>query len=98
MLISMKNLKTWVTIISVIGKDIRHMNVRQEPCMHQDLKVTATIVRSMDIEHLNVDPSLHGHQTSQQREEAMKIPITGITIQDVAIIIVKSMDTSLRIA
>ena len=63
--------------------------------MHQDLKDTSKIVRSLDTKPLNVDPSSHGHQT---REEAMKIPIIGITIQDIAVTIVKNMDTSLRIA
>ena len=51
----------------------------------------------MHIEPLNADPSSHGHQTSQQREEAMEIPTIGITIEDIVVIIVKSMDTSLRI-
>ena len=43
------------------------MNVGLEPSGHQDLKDTATTIRSMDIEPLNVDPSPHGHQESQQR-------------------------------
>ena len=60
--ISMKNLKTWVTITSKKSKVIRHMNVKQESCMHQDLKVTARTVRSMDIETSNGDLSLCGHQ------------------------------------
>ena len=64
MSISMTNLKTWVTIISVIGKVIKHINSEQEPYMHQDLKVTNTTIRSMDIEPLNVNPSLCGHQTN----------------------------------
>ena len=64
MLINMKNLKTWVTIISAISKDIRHMNVGLEPLGHQDLKLIATTIRRMDIESLNVDSSLCGHQTT----------------------------------
>ena len=70
------------------------MNVEQGPCMHQDLKDATIIVRSLDTKPLNADPSPHSHQT---REEAMKIPLIGITIQDIAVTIVKSMDTFLRI-
>ena len=65
--------------------------------MHQDLRVIAIIVRNMDIEPLNANPNPCGHQTSQQRKEAMDTFI-GITTQDKAIIIVKNMDISLRIA
>lgn len=68
------------------------MNVELEPCMHQNLKDTATIVKSMDIEPLNAYPSPHGHQASQQRQEAMKNPINGIIVQDIAIAIVRNMD------
>ena len=60
--ISMTNLKTWVTITSVISKVIRHMTIGLEPSRHQDLKVTITTIRSMDIEPLNVDLSPCGHQ------------------------------------
>ena len=65
------------------------MNVGLESQRYQNLKDTITIVKSMDIEHLNADPRLHGHQTRYE-------VITGITIQDIAIIIVKNMDISLR--
>ena len=74
------------------------MNTEPEPCMHQDLKVTATIVRNMDIEPLNVDLNPYGHQISQQRKEAMKTLIIGITTQHKVVIIVKNMDISLRFA
>ena len=70
------------------------MNAKPKPCMHQDLKVTTIIVRNMDIELLNADPKLCGHQTSQQMETF----IIGTTILGEAITTVKSMDTSLRIA
>ena len=60
--VNMINLET-----CVISKVIRHMNAKQGPCIHQDLKVTDTIVRNMDVEPLNVDPSPCGHQTSQKR-------------------------------
>ena len=62
--ISMTNLKTWVTITSAKRKVIKHMNAREEPCMHQDLKDTSTTVRSIDIEPLSADPNPCGHQTS----------------------------------
>ena len=64
MQISMTNLKTLVTIISAISKDIRHMNAGLKPLGHQDLKVTITTIRIMDIEPLSVDPSPFGHQTN----------------------------------
>ena len=39
------------------------MNARLESQRHQNLKDTIINFRIMDIEHLNADPSLHGHQT-----------------------------------
>ena len=63
--------------------------------MYQNLKDIATIIKSMDIEHLSADPSLHGHQT---RKEAITTLTIGITIQDIAAITMKNMDISLRTA
>ena len=39
------------------------MNVGPEPQRYPNLKDTTTTARSMDIEHLNADLRLHGHQT-----------------------------------
>ena len=74
------------------------MNVEKGPCMCQDLKVTTTIVRNMDIDPLNADPNPCGHQTSQQKKEVIDTSIIRIKILRKFVIIVKSMDTSLRIA
>ena len=63
--INMSNLRTWVNAISAKSKVIRHMNAKPKPCMHQDLKVIAIIVKNMDIEPLNAIPSPHSHQKSQ---------------------------------
>ena len=98
MQINMKNLKIWVTFISAINKVIMHMNARQEPCMHQDLKVTTTTVKSMDIEPSSVDLSPCGHKTNQQRKKVIDTSIIGTTILGRAITTIKSMDTSLRTA
>ena len=49
------------------------MNVGLKPLGHQDLKVTSTIERSMDIEPLNVDQSLCGYEINQKRPKAMDI-------------------------
>ena len=49
--------------IKMQSKDIRHMNVGLESQRYPNLKENSTTIRSMDIEHLNADPSLHGHQT-----------------------------------
>ena len=68
------------------------MNAKPRPCMHQDLKVTATIVKNMGMDPLNADPNPCGHQISQQRKEAMDTFIIGITTQDKVVIIVKNMD------
>ena len=87
-----------VNVISAINKVIKHMNAKPKPCMHQDLKETAIIIRNMDIEPLSVDPNPCGHQTSQQNQEVMDTSIIGITILGKAIIIANSMGTSLRIA
>ena len=59
----MQSQNPWHTIKSAINKDIKHMSVRPEPKMYQNLKDTTTIIKSMDIEPLNVDASPHGHQT-----------------------------------
>ena len=62
MLIRMQSQNPWLTIKSATNKDIRHMNVEQEPQRYLSLKDTTTTTRSMDIEHLNVGLSFHGHQ------------------------------------
>ena len=62
------------------------MNVRPESQRHQNLKDTVTTVKSIDIEHLNADPSLHGHQT---KWEVMTTLTIGIIIQDIAVITVE---------
>ena len=67
MKIRMSRLRIWLTFVSAKIKVIKHMNVKPEPCMHQDLKYIGTIVRNIDIEPLNADPNPCGHQTSQQR-------------------------------
>ena len=98
MSINMKNIKTWVTIISAISKDIKHMNVGLKPSGHQDLKVTTTIARRLVIELLSANQSLCGHQTNQKRPKAMDITTIGTTILGRAITTVRSMGTFLRIA
>ena len=60
--------------------------------------VTATIAKSMDIEPLNEDQSLCGHQINMQREITMHTITIGITIQGKVFTLVKSMDIYLRIA
>ena len=62
MSINMISLRVETIIISAKRKDIKHMNVEQRLSGHQDLKVTATIAKSMDTEPLNADQSLCGHQ------------------------------------
>lgn len=47
---------------------------------HQDLKVTATIARSMDIEPLNVDQILCGHKINLQSQKVVEITTIGTTI------------------
>ena len=64
--------------------------------MHQDLKVTATTVRSMDIEHFNVDLSLCGHQTNQQRQKIMDNTTFGTTTLGRVVITIYSMNTSYK--
>ena len=54
---------SWHIVKSARSKDIKHMNVGPKSQRQQNLKDTTTTVKSMDIENLNVDPSLHGHQT-----------------------------------
>ena len=70
------------------------MNARPERQMYLNLKDTTTTIKSMDIENLNADPSMHGHQ---KRKGVMITLTIGITTQDIAIITIKNMDISLRI-
>ena len=63
MLIRMQSQNPWLTIKNAINKDIKYMNAGPKSQKYLNLKDTATTTRSMDIENLNVDPSLHGHQT-----------------------------------
>ena len=58
---------SWVTTKNAINKDIRHMNTKTRPYAHKDLKDTNITIRSMNIEHMNVNPNPNGHQTSRQR-------------------------------
>ena len=69
-IINMTNLKIWVTIINVISKVIKHMTTRLEPLGHQDFKDTSTTTRSMDIEPLNANPSLCGHQKNSKDKKS----------------------------
>ena len=62
------------------------------------MKDTGITMRSMGIEHMSIDPSPSGHQTSRKRYNPIKNPIIGVTIQGIVITIVKSMDMFLRIA
>ena len=61
------SINSWVSVISATRKDIRHMNARPRLEAHKDLKDIATIVRSMDIKHMNVDLMPSGHQTRKPR-------------------------------
>ena len=47
---------SWHTIKNARSKDIRDKNVGPKSKGYQNLKDTITTVKSMDIEHLNVDP------------------------------------------
>ena len=50
----------------------------------------------MDIEPLNVDQSLCGHQINQKRPKYMYITIIGTTVLGRVVTIVKNMDTFLK--
>ena len=50
----------WLTVKSAKSKDIRHMNVGPKSQRHLNLKDTTIAI---NVEHLNADPSLQGHQT-----------------------------------
>ena len=89
---------SWVTTISATSKDIKHMNTWPRLQAYTDLKAIATIVRSMDINHMNADLMPSGHQTRSQRDNTMENPTIGITIQGIVVTIVKNMDIFLKIA
>ena len=87
-----------VTITSAKNRVIKHMTAEPELSRHQDLSVIPITTRSMDIEPLNANQSLCGHQINQQRHQAMKITIIGITTPGIAVTTVRNMDTLLKIA
>ena len=87
-----------VTVTSTKRKVIKHMTAEPKLLRHQDLRVTTITARNMDIEPLNADQSLCGHQINQQRHQAMEITIIGITTPGIAVTIVRNMDTLLKIA
>ena len=60
------------------------------------MKVTTKIARSMDIESLNVDQILCGHQINQQRPNIMDITIIGTTTLGRVVTTVRNMDTFLK--
>ena len=60
---TMQSLSSWHIVKNARSKDIRPKNVGAKSKGHQDLKDTVTTIKSMDIEHLNADPRLHGHKT-----------------------------------
>ena len=47
----------------VVTKLVMWERTTQQGSRYLNLKDTTKIVKSMDIENLNADPSLHGHQT-----------------------------------
>ena len=61
MKIKMQRQNLLLIVKSVKRKDIRHMNVGPESQRYPNLKDTAITIKSMDIEHLNADPRLHGN-------------------------------------
>jgi hypothetical protein len=61
-LINMISLRVQAIVTNARNKVIKHLNAEVGLSRHLDLKVTATIARSMDIEPLNVDQILCGHQ------------------------------------
>ena len=63
MQIKMQRQNPWLTVKSVIRKNIRHMNVGPEPQRYLNLKDTTRTTRRMDIEIFIVDLCLRGHQT-----------------------------------
>ena len=65
---------------------------------HQDLMVTTTIAKSMDIELLSADQSQCGHLISKQGETTMHTTIIGTTIQSKVVTSVKNMVMYLRIS
>ena len=96
--ISRISLRMQVTVTSAKNKVIKHMTTELELSRHQDLRVIAITARSMDIEPLNVDQSLCGHQINQQRHQVMEITTIRITAPGIAVTTHRNMDTLLRIS
>ena len=90
-LISITHPKVKNIVTNATSKDIWHKIVGLKSQGHKDLMVTATVARSMDIEPLNVDQSLCGHQINMQGGTNMHTITIGTTIQGKAITIVKNM-------
>ena len=74
------------------------MNIGPRIQEHKYLKDISKIVISMDIKHMTVDLMPRGHQTNRNRYNTMENLTIGITIQDILITIIKSMDMLLIIS
>ena len=74
------------------------MTTEPEHPSQQDLKDIVIITRNMVIEPLSADQSLCGHQINLQRLQALEIITIVITTPEIAVTIVKNMDTLLKIA
>ena len=96
MAINMISLRMQATVISVKSKDIKHKNVGLGLLEHQDLRVTPTTARNMDIELLSANQSLCGHLINLQGETTMHTTTIGIIIPDIAITTIRSMYTFLK--
>ena len=89
-----------VNVTSARNKDIRHMNVDPRSFLHTSLIGIATIVRSLGIEKMNVDPSQTRHLnnlTSQEMHLSKVTLMIGITIIGIVVTIIRNMDMFLRI-
>ena len=96
--INRTHLKAKAIVTSATCKDTQHKIAGTKSRGHQDLMVTTTIAKSMDIEILSADQSLCGHLINQQGETTMHTITIGTTIQGKVVTIVKSMDIYLKIA
>lgn len=65
--------------------------------IHKDSMAISLTVKSLVTKHMNADPRKNGHQTSQEKHLSKVRIITRIIIQGIVVVIIKSMDTLLRI-
>ena len=87
-----------VNVRSARNKDIKHMNEDPRSLQHKISMGIAITIRILGIERVNPDPNLTRHLTRKIMHPRKVILMIWIEVQCIGVIIVKKMETFMRIA